>query len=108
MSLYKSKSVYAASERNTLQQVEKFKCIGVVFMSDQGWSEEVDAWIAEANTVLHELYHSVVTKREVSSTAKLLVFKSVFVPILTYDHESWIMTEIILSQGQAAEMGFLR
>ena len=33
-------------------------------------------------------------------------FKSVFVPFLTYDPESWIMTEIILSQGQAAEMRF--
>jgi len=39
----------------------------------------------------------------------LSVFKSVFVPIVTYDPESWVITEIILSQGrQAAEMGFLR
>jgi len=48
----------------------------------------------------------VVTKRELSNTAKLSVFKSVFLPTLTYGHESWVMTERILSQVQAAEMGF--
>jgi len=109
MSLYKPKVVYAASERNTLQQLKEFKYIGVVFTSDGRWSEEADGWIAKANAVLHDLYCSVVTKPEVSSTTKLLVFKSVFVPILTCDPESWVVTEIILSQGrQAAEMGFLR
>ena len=40
----------------------------------------------------------VVTKRELSNPAKLSVFKSVFVPILTYGHESWFMTENISSQ----------
>jgi len=34
---------------------------------------------------------SVATKRELSNTAKLSVFKSVFVPILTYGHESWVI-----------------
>jgi len=101
MSLYKPKAVYAASEQNTLQQVEKFKYIGLVLTSDGRWSEQAKRWIAKASAVLHELYHSVVTKREVSSTAKLSVFKSVFFPILTHDPESSVMTEIILSQGQA-------
>jgi len=50
----------------------------------------------------------VVTKREFSNTEKLSVFKSVVVPILTCGHESWVMTEIMLTQVQAAEMGFLR
>jgi len=35
-------------------------------------------------------------------------FKSVFVPILTYGHGSWVMTERVLFQLQATEMGFLR
>jgi len=94
MSLYKPKAVYAASERNTLQQVEKFMCMLVVFTSNGRRSDEVDGWIAKDNAVLHELYRSVVTKRE-SSTVKLSVFKSSFVPILTYDLESWVMTEMI-------------
>ena len=68
---------------NTLQEVEKFKHLGVVFASDGRWSEEIDTRIGKANAVLRELYRSVVTKRELSITTKLSVFKSVLVPILT-------------------------
>jgi len=93
---------------NTLQQVEKFKHLRVVFASDRRWSEGTDTRIGEANVFLDELYRSVVTKRELSNTTKLSVFKSVFVPILTYGPESWVMTKRILTQVQAPEMGFLR
>jgi len=41
------------------------------------------------------------------NTAKLSVFKSVFIPILTYGHESWVVTERIPSLVQAAEVEFL-
>jgi len=42
MSLYKPKAVYAASERDTLQQVEKFKNIVVVLTSGGRRSDETD------------------------------------------------------------------
>ena len=93
---------------NTLQQVEKFKHLGVVFASDARWSKEIDTRIGKANAVLRELYRSAATKRELSNTANLSVFKSVFVPILTYGHESCVMTERILTKVQAPEMRFLR
>jgi len=41
-----------------------------------------------------------------SKKAKLSVFKTVFIPILTYGHESWVMTERIRSQVQASEVRF--
>jgi len=68
---------------NTLQQVEKFKYLEVVFTSDGRRSEEIDTRIGKANAFLRELYRSVATKRELLHTAKLSVFESVFVPILT-------------------------
>ena len=40
--------------------------------------------------------------------AKLSIFKTVFVPILTYGHESWVMTKRVRSQVQASEMRFLQ
>jgi len=40
--------------------------------------------------------------------AKLSVFKSIFVPVLTYGQESRVMIEGMLSQVQAAEIGFLK
>ena len=91
---------------NTLQQVQKY--FGVVCTSKGRQNREIDARIGEANAVLRELYRSVVTKRELSNTAKLSVFKSFFVPIVTYGHESWVMAERKLSQVQAEEMGFLQ
>ena len=47
-------------------------------------------------------------KRELSKKAKLPIFKAVLVPILTYGHESWVMTERMRSQVHASEMRFLR
>jgi len=40
------------------------------------------------NALLRELYCSVITQRELSNIVKLSVFKSIFVPILNYGHES--------------------
>jgi len=39
---------------NTLQQVEKFKYVGVVFTSDRKQNKEVDTLISKSNAVLHE------------------------------------------------------
>jgi len=83
-------------------------CLGVVFTSDGMWSEEIETRIGKSNAVLRELYRSVSTKRELSNIAKLSVFKSVFVLILTYGHVSCVMAERILTQVQAPNMAFLR
>ena len=48
------------------------------------------------------------TKRELSKTVKLSVFRSVFVPILTCGHESLVTTERILSKERIAEIEYLR
>jgi len=37
---------------STLQQVEKFKYLGVVFTSDGRRKEEIDKWIGKVNAVL--------------------------------------------------------
>ena len=50
----------------------------------------------------------VVLKRELCTRAKLSVFKSVFVPILIYDYECWVMSERVRFRIQAAKMVFLR
>jgi len=47
---------------NTLQQVETFKYLGVIFMSDQSRNKGIDTWIGKANSVLREIDCSVVTK----------------------------------------------
>ena len=74
---------------NTLQQLETFKYLGVVFTSDRSRNKGIDTWIDKTNAVLRDLHCSVVTKRELSKTAKHSVFKPIFVPILTCGHESY-------------------
>jgi len=108
MSLFKPNAVYAASER-------QYTAAGGEVQVPRGgiyeWrkAERGDRYtVGKANAVLREFYWSVVRKRELSNTAKLSVFKSVVVPILTYGHAFWVMTERISTQVQAPNMGFLR
>ena len=63
--------------------------------------------IPKANVVLRELCCSAV-KTGVFKIVKLAVFKSVFISTLICGHEPCVTSEIILSQEQAVEMGFLR
>jgi len=49
---------------NTLQQVETFKCLGVVFTRDRRRNKENDTRIGKANAVLRAIYRYVVTKRK--------------------------------------------
>ena len=75
----------------TLKQVEKFKYLGVAFTGDGRQDKELDTRIGKASAVMRALHYSVVMKRELSKKAKLSIFETFFIPILTYGHESWIM-----------------
>ena len=92
----------------TLQQTEKFKYLGVVFSSDGRQNNELDTRIEKVSAEMRQLYRSVVLKQELYTKAKLSVFRSVFVLILTYVHECWVMTERVRFRVQAVKMGFLR
>ena len=96
------------SEWSDTEAVENFKYLGVAFTSDGRQDEELDTRIGKASAVMRVLHYSVVIKRELSKKAKLSIFKTVFVPILTNGHGSWVMTERMRPQVQAFEMRFLR
>ena len=88
-------------------QMKEFKYLGVLFASEGTMEREIGRRIGAAGAVLRSLYRTVVTKRELSRKAKLSIYRSIFVPILTYGHEGWVMTERTRSRVQAAEMSFL-
>ncbi|KAK3550865.1 hypothetical protein QTP70_006412 [Hemibagrus guttatus] len=91
-----------------LPQVEEFKYLWVLFMSEGRMDHEIDRRIGAAvYAVMRSMYRSVVVKKELSRKAKLLIYQSIYVPTLTYGHELWVMTERIRSRIQAAEMSFL-
>ena len=92
----------------TLKQLEKLKELGVASTSDGRQDEELDTRIGKAGAVMRVLHYSVVMKRELSKKVRLSVFNTVHVPILTYGHESWVMTERMRSQVQTFKMKFFR
>ncbi|XP_054592057.2 LINE-1 retrotransposable element ORF2 protein [Nothobranchius furzeri] len=91
-----------------LPQVEEFKYLGVLFTSEGRRDREIDRRIGSASAVMRTLSRSVVGKRELSQKARLSIYRSIYIPILTYGHELWVMTERTRSRIQAAEMSFLR
>ena len=56
----------------------------VAITSDGGQEEELDVPSGKATAVMRALHHSVVSKRELSRKAKLLVFKSILVLIFAF------------------------
>ena len=90
----------------SLKQVEKFSYLEISFTGDRS-QEELNVRSGEASAAMRALHHSVVLKRELLRKAKLSVFKLILIPILTYGHESWTITERVRSQMQASEMRFL-
>ncbi len=91
-----------------LPQVEAFKYLGVLFTSEGRMEREIDRRIGAAAAAMRSMYRSVVVKNELSQKAKLLMYRSIYVPTLTYGHELWVMTERTRSRIQVAEMSFLR
>nr|XP_054589577.1 uncharacterized protein LOC129153652 isoform X2 [Nothobranchius furzeri] len=91
-----------------LPQVEEFKYLGVLFTSEGRRDREIDRRNGSASAVMRTLNQSVVVKRELSRKARLSIYRSIYVPILTYGHELWVVTERTRSRIQAAEMSFLR
>ena len=73
--------------------VKGFKYIGVLFTSEGGTEQEISRRIGASEAVLQSLYHTVVTKRELSQKAKIFVYRAIFVPTLNYGHEVCFMTE---------------
>ncbi|TWW77544.1 hypothetical protein D4764_12G0009340 [Takifugu flavidus] len=91
-----------------LPQVEEFKYLRVLFTSEGRMEQEINRRIGAASGVMRTLHRSVVVKRELSQKAKLSLYRSIFIPTLTYGHELWVMTERTRSRVQAAKMSFLR
>ena len=55
----------------SLPQVEEFKYLRVLLMSEGKMEQEIDRWIGAASAVMWTLSQSVVVKRELSQKAKL-------------------------------------
>ncbi|XP_061628220.1 uncharacterized protein LOC133477457 [Phyllopteryx taeniolatus] len=83
------------------------KYLGVLYTSEGKMEREIKRWIGAASAVMQTLYWYVVVK-ELSRKAKLSIYRSMYIPTLTYGCELWVVTERTRSRIHAAEMSFLR
>ncbi|TWW70800.1 hypothetical protein D4764_17G0002830 [Takifugu flavidus] len=75
-----------------LPQVEEFKYLGILFTSEGRMEREIDRQIGAASAVMRALNRSVVVKKELSRNARLSINRSIYVLVLTYGHQRWVMT----------------
>ncbi|XP_061769811.1 uncharacterized protein LOC133560842 [Nerophis ophidion] len=109
ISTSKSESMVLAWKRFEchLRVGKEVKYFGVLFTSEGRVDREIDRRIGAPSSVMRTLYRSVVVKKELSRKAKLSIYRSIYVPILTYGHKLWVLTERTRSRVQKAEMSFL-
>ena len=71
----------------SLFQAEEFKHLRVLFTSEGKMELEIDRRIGAASAVIRTLRQSVVVKRDLSQKAKLSIYRSIYVPTLSYGQE---------------------
>ena len=90
-----------------IPQVNSMKYLGVEFHSDGKIEHEITVRIAKYAKNLGLLY-PLLRKTSIPRKVKVLFYKTILRPILTYGSEAWTTTTQIRSRMQAAEMRCLR
>ncbi|KAI3361166.1 hypothetical protein L3Q82_012910, partial [Scortum barcoo] len=69
---------------------------------------EIDRRIGAASAVMRSVYRTdVVVKKELSRKAKLSIYRSIYVPTLTYGHELWKPLLLRIERSQLRWLGHL-
>ena len=95
-------------EGQKLQQVNYFKYLGSTISHDGRVDDEIKNRTAATGRLYHMINKSFLNKKEISKNTKLTVYKTIYMPTLTYGCESWPMTSKHYSWIQTMEMRYLR
>ena len=90
-----------------LEEVKEYKYLGTIFSEDGKVEKEIGARVKQASG-FYQSVRGLVWDREVPLECKKVMYKTYFVPILTYAAETWAEGSRERSRIQAAEMKFLR
>lgn len=93
---------------NRMEQVETFKYLGVKVHKDGRNDAEINGRIESALKMYYALGKTFIRKKEVSKKTKMTVYKTIFIPTLTYGSESWVLTKETKRKLQTVEMKYLR
>lgn len=95
-------------ENKKLEQVSSFKYLGSIFESTGGNEKDVDSRIKATVSTFYALKNTLINKKEISKNTKIKIYKTIYLPTLTYGCESWVLSDRQKSKLQATEMKFLR
>ena len=91
-----------------LENVRKQTYLGEILSEDGRMECELEKRIGAALSAAGAGKSQVFESRELSRSAKMLVYKAMIEPTLTYGAESWVLKEREKQRVQAAEMRVLR
>lgn len=95
-------------EEEVIQQVEQFTYLGVSIDKRGNQEGELNDRIEKTSKLYHAMNNNFIRKREIAEKTKMMVYKTVIRPVLTYGCETWTTTLREKSRLQAMEMKILR
>lgn len=90
-----------------MKLVEDFKYLGVIVNERCFMEKEITKRI-ESYTNNLRLMYPLLKERLIPSRVKVIIYKTILRPVLTYGSETWTLTTRLKSKIQAAEMRVLR
>ena len=91
----------------TLRQVEQFKYLGSIFVTEGGCKEDVKTRCVKAAQVFYQI-SPILGHKEISMITKTQIIKAVFTPTLLYQSETWTLTSNERHMLTTTEMRYLR
>ena len=93
----------------SLKEAKQYKYLGVV-LNDRGtYENEMNSRFEAANRVFYMINNRRFLRNDnISETTKLTVYKKIYLPILLYGAENWILNERQRKRVAAAQMKYLR
>lgn len=95
-------------EGKQLDRIESYEYLGVIISQDGTIEGEIRNRVSKASRVYYQINTTLINKKELSKETKLHLYKSVYLPTLTYGAESWPLQDKHKSKMTAAEMKYLR
>jgi hypothetical protein len=91
-----------------LEQVRGFKYLDTIISKDGKLNNEINSPIFAAGRTLHSIKNKCLRKWEVTEETKMVVYKTIYFPTLTYGCDLWALITKLESRLQTIEMHYLR
>ncbi|KAJ3655554.1 hypothetical protein Zmor_014678 [Zophobas morio] len=103
-----TKQINISINGRKLEQVKHFNYLGVT-IDDTGRQEADNTErIEKCNKLYYAINNTFINKREISQKTKMSVYKTIYLPTLTYGCETWVLSQKMKSRLEANEMKYLR